>query len=1342
MSDIETRFHELWLGMVQPIEGLVVSLPVLVDAQCMQRQPTSVQHRLLELCPVVDGQQRDDGEAARRIGALGEFLHEMLKLSPDLFDIAEEFHEDLHLYVPEGRQTIVPSLALKKINVGGGDGDESGSNDALPDDSTPASRAGARYEMLVWELPEDEDGGLDLDKGETVTGPWDYPPAAKFDRLLRHCRVPIGLLTNGRVLRLVYAPHGESSGAITFRIDDMATVGGRPILDAFVMLLSATRFFGVAEEHQLPAILAESRKRQASVTEDLADQVFDALQILLNGFAAAAERDRSNLVDDALNNQGDDHLYQGLLTVLLRLVFVLYAEDRDLLPVENEHYAEHLSGLALFSQLQQDADAYPDSMHLRFGAWGRLISLFRAIYLGVQHGDLYMPPRHGQLFDPHRFPFLEGWGPAGSAPISLPEQRADVKVPTVDDRTIFEVMHKLLIFKGQRLSYRALDVEQIGSVYEALMGYHVQRAEEPMVCLKGDKKQRVWLGAGQVLAVGKIQRAKWLKENAGLSKARATKLADAVAGCRSAEEALPHLETMRVKSTATARAGRLVLQPGDERKRTSSHYTPRSFSAPIVRRTLEPLLAAMGNEPSSDALLQLKICDPAMGSGAFLVEACRFLADQLVAAWTREDRLEEVAKDHEDPVNHARRLVAQCCLYGVDKNPFAVNLAKLSLWLVTLAKGHPFTFVDHCLRCGDSLVGLDFDQITSFHWQPSKQMDLCRKELDDALSEAIELRQEILALAHDGSPEATRAKARLLDDAEDALNRVRLIGDLAVGAFFAGKKDKDREKERTRRLDMVVEWLREDSRPPAELVALQQEIKNRLPVFHWMVEFPEVFYAGRPDPLEKNAINEAAYLDAVLGNPPFLGGRRISGTYGDEYATWLEQANSTSKNADLCAQFFRRADQLLGTHGTLGLIATNTIAQGDTRSSGLQPLVRSGQVIYDATKSTPWPGDAAVAVSIVHLAKGTPEGKLGVTRRLDGRNVRAINSRLRPSPERLDPTALKSNTGMSFQGTVVVGLGFTLTPEERDDLIRLNSQNADRIFPYLGGEEVNSSSTHAFHRYVINFGSMPLEQAEKWPDLIKIIREKVKPDRDKVKREAHRKYWWHYGDKRPALYEAIRELPRCLVTARVSKHLMFSLQPTDRIFSEQLYVFPLPRYAHFALLQSRVHEPWAWLLSSTMREAGIRYGASDCFETFPFPDDKQIMEGSTVDQVGERLYETRAKYMVDTDQGLTKTYNALKDAEVTDPAIVALRDLHLDMDRAVLAAYGWDDIEPPPFTTPVTDTEKKVREAFEDEVIDRLFVLNAERAEKERLTGLGAKSAKSKKAAKKKTSNAKQLKLA
>lgn len=256
MSDALRRMHEAWLGMVQPIEGLVFSSTVLADKGVGRpdETPAQLQKRFLTLCPpsaIVDGE-----DARPRIADLSIFLEEMLGLTPDLFDAGDALPAALSLEVPEADQLLRPTLALKKQF-----------EFEIPEGTevTEAAKAGAAYEMLLWDLGEHDAAGLDLDAPEAVTGDWRYPPTAKFERLLRHVRVPLGLLTNREEIRLVYAPHGESTGHLTFRLMDMAKVDGRPILDAFVSLLSAHRFFGGLEDATPRALLEESRKRQANV---------------------------------------------------------------------------------------------------------------------------------------------------------------------------------------------------------------------------------------------------------------------------------------------------------------------------------------------------------------------------------------------------------------------------------------------------------------------------------------------------------------------------------------------------------------------------------------------------------------------------------------------------------------------------------------------------------------------------------------------------------------------------------------------------------------------------------------------------------------------------------------------------------------------------------------------------------------------------------------------------------------------------------------------------------------------------------------------------------------------
>ncbi|MFS8070926.1 MAG: DNA methyltransferase, partial [Byssovorax sp.] len=598
---------------------------------------------------------------------------------------------------------------------------------------------------LIWDLTE-TGAQVDLDAAEAVTGPWRYPPTTKFERLLRHVGIPVGLLFNGTNLRLIYAPAGESTAHLTFRVEHMRGPDGRPLLAALDLLLHARRAYSASPEHTLEGLLSESRRRQADVTDELAKQVFEAVEILLAGFAAAAARDggddKLDWLRPALEVEGD-HFYQGVLSVVLRLVFLLYAEDQALLPVEHPTYANHLSLLGLHARLSHDVGAHPESMHHRFGAYGQLLALFRAVFFGVKHGTLELPPRRGRLFDPNTYPFLEGGQPDWTAAGTDAGARAEARPPSLDDGTVYRVLHRLVVFGGQRLSYRTLDVEQIGSIYESLMGYHVLRLGSSAVRIG---KHGLWVETAGLRGLSATDRARLLKESCGLNPGPIQSIEKALKAAGDDEAAL--LEAISAHAVGRrsvilrhrAGAGRLVLQPGEERRRTGSHYTPRSLTDKVVRRTLEPLLACLGEERTTDQILQLKICDPAMGSGAFLVAACRELASESVAAWTRRGELARIIEKYGAAHLHARRLVAQRGLYGVDKNAAAVELAKLSLWLVTLSRQLPFTFVDHALRHGDSLVGLDFKQIKAFHWAPPDQSETLLGLLRDALDQAVELR--------------------------------------------------------------------------------------------------------------------------------------------------------------------------------------------------------------------------------------------------------------------------------------------------------------------------------------------------------------------------------------------------------------------------------------------------------------------------------------------------------------------------------------------------------------------------------------------------------------------------
>jgi hypothetical protein len=817
------------------------------------------------------------------------------------------------------------------------------------------------------------------------------------------------------------------------------------------------------------------------------------------------------------------------------------------------------------------------------------------------------------------------------------------------------------------------------------------------------------------------KRAKWLQERS--DRKLTTKLAGAVkdaAGMNDLHAALTPVIDMAATPDLVP-AGAMILQPSEERRRSGSHYTPRALTEPIVRTTLEPILGCLrgkgASTPRPADILELKICDPAMGSGAFLVEACRQLGDALRDAWNAHGERPEIPPD-EDDVLLARRMIAQRCLYGVDRNPVAVDLAKMSLWLVTLAREHPLTFVDHALRHGDSLVGLSRRQIESFHWNTSAP-GLEAIRIGQHMAKVTELRKQIREASQNISDWTLRD---MWDEAQAELERVRLFGDFVVVAFFSAAKPRQRE---AKRVEIALAVTAGEAGRYRGLVDERRHADPPLVPFHWEIEFPEAFDRRNGG------------FDAIVGNPPFAGKNTVASANPTGYPDWLKTTHPDSHgNADLVAHFYRRAFDLIRKDGAFGLIATNTIAQGDTRSTGLRWICTHGGEIYSARRRVKWPGKAAVVVSVVHVRNGA----FGGTKQLDGYVVPTITAFLVHAGGHEDPAKLAANGGQSFQGSIILGMGFTFDDTdtkgvasslaEMRRLIQADSSNDDVIFPYIGGEEVNSSPAHAHHRYVINLFDRSEEECRlRWPEVMAILEAKVKRARMTDNRASYRKYWWQYAEKRLDLQAAIAGLDRVLVISRIGRQAAFAFLPARIVYSESLVVVPFSSYAAFCALQSRPHEVWARFLASSMKD-DLRYTPSDCFETFPFPAAWNSRQG--FEAAGKTYYEHRARLMVASDHGLTETYNRFHDPYEKDPEIEKLRDLHTEMDRAALEAYGWGDISTP--CESVLDYEIDEEESgnkkkpyryrwpdeVRDEVLARLIELNARRAAEERRSGHAA----------------------
>ncbi len=1274
-TDPELEIHRHWLGLLQPV-GLVVSPPALVKGQAIpERNPLALQHQFASLC---DAQPvPPDGDPELCLSDFPSLASGFLGWAPE--DLAgapggPDLPEGLEVALPEYGDTLRPDfVAVDSMGEG------------KPLALVRVLQPGTKF--------DDRPAGVE-------TG-WHASPQARLERLLREREIPTGLLLNGTHLRLVYAPRGESSGHLTFPVAAMLEVAGRPILAALHMLLSEHRVFSAPKGRSLLDLLADSRRYQSEVSTALAVQVLGALWDLLRGFQAADEAAGGRLLEAEEDLQ---RVYGGMLTTLLRLVFLLYAEDKGLMP-SDPVYVNNYSVGGLYHRLREDQGLHPDTMDQRYGAWAWLLALFRLVYDGGGHAGLRLPARHGQLFDPDAYPFLEGRTRTGEGAR---------EVPRVSDGCLYRVLDALLMLDGERLSYRTLDVEQIGSVYEAMMGFSVERARGLSLGVKagGPKKGSVpadpVIDVEEMLALKPADRAKWLQERSGAAAPKGLKEAttpeDVVAAFgKKASRYTPNLIPR----------GGLFLQPGEERRRSGSHYTPRELTEPIVRTTLRPVLEQLGEQPTPEQILNLAVCDPAMGSGAFLVEACRQLADRLVQAWEVHGRLPEIPAD-EEPLQHALRLVAQRCLYGVDKNPFAVNLAKLSLWLVTLARDHAFTFVDHALKHGDSLVGLTREQIGAFHWkEPKKGPEPLFAGLEDLVESARDHRSRILAMGDTGEDD----KRTLLREAEHDLEDLRLLGDLAISAFFSSTKDKDRDNRRLVLRSWVDDW-KASRRPRADLEAVAAALRTGdrpVPAFHWEIEFPEVF--GRDNP----------GFDAVVGNPPFLGGRKISTVYGIPYLDWLKSSCHGAGNlCDLVAYFFRRSFGALRPGGTFGHIATNTISEGDTRAGGLgQICLHEGGEIYAAERRVPWPGVAAVIVSVVHVLKGPYVGR----RVLGGVTVNEISAYLFHAGGSREPERLVGRNTCHSLGSKIYGQGFLFddddpaaTPlSEMRRIIEEEEKYTTRISMYVGGQDVNQDPLYKSHRFVIYLSDLTKEEElREWPSLEKIVRARVKPERDRLPDNANniplKRRWWAYQAHRPSLYAATKSYSRVLAISRVSQYLALAFLPVNMIWSESLVIFLFQSDAVFAMLQSRVHEIWARFFSSSLGD-GLRYVPSDCFESYPFPQD--LEHNSDVGMVGRDYYDHRASLMVANSEGLTKTYNRFHDPAEKRPDILRLRDLHVQMDQAVAAAYGWQDL---PLGHGFHDTPQGLRYTLSEparrEVLDRLLELNHQRYAEEVAQGL------------------------
>ena len=1340
-----SRHHADWLSLVE-VSGPFLSLPVLlrVFPQGLEaRDPAQAK----ALRAAYDEWQANPVAPGLRRAWILHVLTNLLGYPADLLAEGQTLPAGLEANIAQMGETLRPDFAL----VG-------------PKNSETDGQA----QLLIAAYP----AGQSLDR-PLADRHWKASPATRMMELLHVSGVPLGLLTNGEHWMLVYAPRGETTGYASWYgalwLDEPIT------LRAFHSLLGVRRFFGVDAPNTLLELLKESASDQQEVTDQLGYQVREAVQVLVQAFDMLDQDANRTL----LKGLKETDLYDSALTVMMRLVFLFSAEERGLLHLGKPLYDDNYAVSTLMEQLQEVADLHgPQVLERRCDAWARLLATFRAVHGGVHHQDLMMPAYGGSLFDPDRYPFLEGRA-AGTKWVTTPAELLNI-----NNRVVLHLLSSLQRLRmkvpgggpseSRRISFRALGVEQIGHVYEGLLDHTAVRATEPVLGIRGTRGKDAEIPLTKLetmLAKGREDLVEFLHDETGRTEKAIKRALDD--GTLNEEQRLliacGHdaglLQRVRafaglIREDSFERPmvvlpGSVYVTAGTTRRSTGTHYTPPSLTEPIVQHTLEPLVYRGPSEglPQSEwqlkppkEILDLKVCDMAMGSGAFLVQACRYLSERLAESWENEEKKHPneilitpeggfsagapserlIPADATERLAIARRIVADRCIYGVDINQMAVEMAKLSMWLITLDAKRPFTFLDHAFKCGDSLFGItSLKQLEYFSLRSDdgKQYTFATQDLRLQIEKAKKKRETLEAMPSD-TPEQVAAKAALFAEAEEAVSKLSSAADVLLAVELKGTKGKAYESERKNAADHIKAcW---DLRL-AELKHYARQSLGARHCFHWSLAFPEIIGNGG--------------FHAIIGNPPFVGGKKISGAVGTDYREYLTAnvAEGRKGHADLCAYFFLRAIRILQLNGMAGLLATNTIAQGDSREVGLDALVAAGVLILRAISSVPWPGEASLEVAHVWLRKGAWQGSY----MLDDKPVVGITPLLTEQGRVSGrPFRLEANSDKSFIGSYVLSMGFVLAPEEATALVERNPTNRDCLFPYINGDDLNSRPDQSPSRWVINFFDWPLnrtgaglwkaaeeKQRKEWlrngivpadypgpvaadyPDLLTIVEEKVKPER--TRKDENEEYvlryplylkWWIYGDKRPALYATIAGIARVLTVPIVTHHVSFAFQSSDIVFAHRLAIFPFQSVGVFALLQSSFHEPWARSYSSSL-ETRINYSPSDCFETFPFPESLAGLDG-----IGERYYHHRTAIMQSRQEGLTKTYNRFHDLQENAVDIVELRRLHIEMDNAAAAAYGWQNFD---LDHGFHETKQGVRFTISEEarrkVLDRLLALNHER---------------------------------
>ncbi len=1076
-------------------------------------------------------------------------------------------------------------------------------------------RAANRGQTPVHIVGYNDPAGLDR-KPDRTTGPR-MSAHALVQEYLNLADELYALVTNGRILRLLR----DSSRLIKlsyleFDLDRIFTDGLFADFAILYRLLHASRMpasVEAASESLIEHYHQDSLDSGARIRDGLSKAVEEAIQSFANGLLSHPANANLKAQVESGNLKAED-FYQNLLRLIYRILFLLVIEERNLVYPLSPDKAKQQIYYSYYSlqRLRRLSEKRYLADPRQVDLWHALLNCFRLFEARGPGHMLGIAPLAGDLFN------AEAIGPINSC--------------LLDNETVLGCLRSLNVYHNKdtqqtiRVNYAALNVEEFGSVYEGLLEYR------PVFFQQGSRWE-------------------------------------------------------------------FAFEYGDDRANTGSHYTPDDLVQPLIKHSLDYLIADKLKEADKEAaLLSLRVADIACGSGHILLAAARRIGTELAIIRTGEEQPSPLA------MRLAIRDVIQNCIYGVDLNPLAVELCKVALWLEAHVPGKPLNFLDHHIKCGNSIVGFvrqeeleqgvpdeafktlpDDDKDTAAYFRQKNKSERKSDKRQTQLGLSPELQQQIDAIRRRWDtlsrlPECTPQEIEQKKSSFQAFTNskdewlLEQIACIPIAQFYTPKTPEHKAHLITD--EDYREFLSGRRTPQGQATAHAWALADRKKFFHWFLQFPEIIQRGG--------------FDCILGNPPYLGGKKVSTAYGKRFHEYILKAFEPSGSMDLVGFFFRRAFELLRSDGFQALLATKTISQGDTREYSIEQILKKGGSIPFAAPVVKWPGKASVFVSLVSIKKGSWKAKAW----LGKDEVSSISSFL-DSGKFAEPFSLEANQDLSFVGSFVCGAGFILPKAEAEEILQRHPGESQVIVPYFNGNDITGHPQQETDRYAINFHDYTEEVAKNYPHAYKIALDRVKPQRTEKKEDGAFKLrkplpqrWWQYADKRPKLYRKLNEMSAALVIPETSKYFSFSLIPVSGVFSHMLKVIVLEDFSSFSCLSSNLHEAWAWRYSSTLGAAGLRYMPSVVFETFP-----RVGFDGNCEHAG-RCYHQQRKYSMELlGLGLTKIYNLFHapdlspklvtevskktaaEAEAGYHAILKLRELHRELDQAVLAAYGWTDLD-------------------------------------------------------------------